>query len=171
MKAVGIDFAGNHRRIGLLTAMIAGIGIISLFITTHFLLRLEQTRRHLQSQLDTLQAAGQTAQSASLSLTPEQINATNQAIDTLNLPWGALFDTLGKAPYKHAALLTLTPDPTQKTVQINAETASAPEMIRFVQNLQREPMFVQVILGHHEINEQDPNRPFRFSVQADWSVR
>jgi hypothetical protein len=41
-------------------------------------------------------------------------------------------------------------------------------MIDYVQALQQQERFSSVILARHEINDQDPNHPIRFQVDAQW---
>ena len=41
-------------------------------------------------------------------------------------------------------------------------------MIAFAERLKRTPMFEEAVLAKHEIREQDPNRPYRFTVELRW---
>lgn len=77
--------------------------------------------------------------------------------------------------YRVAALLALTPN-TQtsnsglQALRIQAEAKSADDMSEFVKALQEERIFSNVVITHHEINDQDPNKPIRFTVDANWSL-
>jgi hypothetical protein len=43
-------------------------------------------------------------------------------------------------------------------------------MIGYVEGLRRQDWFDAVALVRHEINEQDPNRPIRFQIDAAWKA-
>jgi hypothetical protein len=100
-----------------------------------------------------------------------QANAVNAAILQLNLPWRALHDAVQAATPPAVALLALEPDARKHTLRITAETRSSDEMIDYVQALQGQERFSSVALARHEINDQDPNRPIRFQVDAQWRGR
>jgi hypothetical protein len=42
-------------------------------------------------------------------------------------------------------------------------------MVDFVDTLENEDIFMSVSLIRHEINEPDPNKPYRFTVEAQWT--
>jgi Tfp pilus assembly protein PilN len=97
-----------------------------------------------------------------------QAAAVNTAILQLNLPWRALRDAVQAATPPSVALLALEPDARKRTLRISAEARGSDEMIGYVEQLQRQDWFASVTLARHEINEQDPNHPVRFQVDAQW---
>jgi Tfp pilus assembly protein PilN len=97
-----------------------------------------------------------------------QANAVNATILQLNLPWRALHDAVQAATPQSVALLSLEPDARKQTLRITAETRTSDEMIDYVQALQQQERFSSVTLARHEINDQDPNHPIRFQVDAQW---
>lgn len=99
-----------------------------------------------------------------------QATAVNAAVMQLNLPWRALQDAVASATPAGVALLALEPDARKRTVRISAEARTSDEMIDYVARLKREELFSDVALTHHEINDQDPNRPIRFELDAAWSA-
>jgi hypothetical protein len=44
-------------------------------------------------------------------------------------------------------------------------------MVAYVADLKQQESFSGVILTRHEINDQDPNRPLRFQLEATWVAR
>jgi len=44
-------------------------------------------------------------------------------------------------------------------------------MLSYHRKLQENPTFKEVSLGEHEIVQQDPYRPVRFSVTATWVIK
>jgi Tfp pilus assembly protein PilN len=97
-----------------------------------------------------------------------QAAAVNTAVLQLNLPWRALRDAVQASTPANIALLALEPDAKRSSVRITAETKSSDDMIAYVEQLQKLEWFSSVTLARHEINEQDPNRPLRFQLDAQW---
>jgi Tfp pilus assembly protein PilN len=99
---------------------------------------------------------------------PAQATAVNAAVLQLNLPWRALHDAVQSATPAGIALLALEPDAKRSSLRITAEARSSDDMIGYVEALRQQDWFSAVALVRHEINEQDPNRPIRFQVDAAW---
>ena len=99
-----------------------------------------------------------------------QASAVNAAILQLNLPWRALHDAIRAATPSSIAMLALEPDARKRSMKITAEAKSSDAMIAYVEELKKQELFTDVVLTRHEINEQDPNRPIRFQIEAEWSA-
>jgi Tfp pilus assembly protein PilN len=97
-----------------------------------------------------------------------QALAVNAAVMQLNLPWRALHDAIGAATPNTIAMLALEPDARKRSMKITAEAKSSDAMIAYVEELKRQELFADVVLTRHEINEQDPNKPIRFQIEAEW---
>jgi Tfp pilus assembly protein PilN len=97
-----------------------------------------------------------------------QATAVNAAVLQLNLPWRALHDALQAGTPANIALLALEPDAKKSSLRITAEAKSSDDMIAYVEQLEKAEWFTTVTLARHEINEQDPNRPIRFQIDALW---
>ncbi|WP_308622161.1 PilN domain-containing protein [Massilia sp. Se16.2.3] len=70
----------------------------------------------------------------------------------------------------NVALLALEPDAKKRVLRITAEARSSDDMLAYVAALGREEWFGAVTLARHEVQEQDPNRPVRFQVDAEWGT-
>jgi Tfp pilus assembly protein PilN len=99
-----------------------------------------------------------------------QASAVNAAVMQLNLPWRGLHDAVQAATPAGIALLALEPDARKSTLRITAEAKSSDDMIAYVEKLQQEDWFGAVLLVRHEINQQDPNHPIRFQIDAAWTA-
>ncbi|MES2321027.1 MAG: PilN domain-containing protein [Pseudomonadota bacterium] len=97
-----------------------------------------------------------------------QAGAVNAVVMQLNLPWRALHDAIGAATPADIALLALEPDARKRSMKITAEARGSDDMIKYVEKLKEQELFAAVTLTRHEINEQDPNRPIRFQIEAEW---
>jgi Tfp pilus assembly protein PilN len=100
--------------------------------------------------------------------TEAQAAAVNAAILQLNLPWRDLHDAVASATPASVALLALEPDAKRRVLRITAEARASDDMFTYVERLQGLDWFAHVALTRHEINEQDPNRPIRFQLDAQW---
>jgi len=107
---------------------------------------------------------------ARVSMSEAQVDAINNAIVQLNLPWQALFESLEKVKPQNIALLGLEPDGKKRVLRILAETRQAEDMLDFVRLLRQQPQFADATLIKHEIYAQDPNRPLRFAIEATWKA-
>ena len=103
-------------------------------------------------------------------LAPAQADAVNAAVLQLNLPWRALHDAVQAATPAAIALLALEPDAKKSRLRITAEAANSEDMLAYIEALRRIDWFAGVALLRHETDEQDPNRPIRFQVDAAWKA-
>jgi len=99
-----------------------------------------------------------------------QAGAVNSAVLQLNLPWRALHDAIGAATPPEIAMLALEPDARKRSMKITAEAKDSDAMIGYVEELKKQELFAGVALTRHEINEQDPVRPIRFQIEAEWTA-
>lgn len=179
MNKVRIDFApASVRRTLFHTApaawMLAGVafGLCALAAAGGWRL-LEQRR------MDEALAAATRARDAGLRapaapaprIAASQADAVNAAVGQLNLPWRELHDAVAAATPAGIALLALEPDARKHALRITAEARNSTEMVAYVASLKQQEMFSGVALARHEINEQDPNRPIRFQLDAEWRLR
>ncbi|CAH0289002.1 hypothetical protein SRABI118_04013 [Massilia sp. Bi118] len=180
MKKVNIDFAPPSLARSVLRtprhswAMLWIVFFVAMALAgAHAGLRREQgevelLRAQAQARVAT-QAQASRAPVAVRPPVPEaQANAVNAAVLQLNLPWRALHDAVQAGTPATIALLALEPDARRSTVRITAEAKSSDDMIAYVEQLQNGDWFSAVSLTRHEINEQDPNRPIRFQLDARW---
>lgn len=127
---------------------------------------LSQVMREAQNRLDAQNAR---KQAASKVIIPEaQAVAVNKAIQQLNLPWRDLFSAIESATPATIALLAIEPDAKKHVLKATAEAKTSDGMIGYVELLKKQGLFSNVLLTKHEINEQDPNKPIRFQLEAEW---
>jgi len=124
-----------------------------------------------RSQASVAVAAASVAPPApKIALSPAQASAVNAAVMQLNLPWRDLAEAVASATPASVALLSLEPDAKRRQLRITAEARSSDDMLAYVSRMQAEEGFSSVVLTRHEVMEQDPNRPLRFQISAEWSA-
>jgi len=181
MKSMHIDFAPrslrrtlHHLHPALLAAGVIGALLCAGAALTGWKMLERQHERELQIQHMLERQAALSAAPVVVAKTaiPEaQAAFVNAAIMQLNLPWRALQDAVASATPRTVALVALEPDPRKQILKITAETKSSDEMVGYVEELKQQELFSSVVLTRHEINEQDPNRPLRFQLEAVWVAR
>lgn len=180
MRKVNIDFAPpgaarsmlrTPRQTWAVLWMLMGVIVVLVAVGSGFRRKQDEVallRAQTQAQARS-QAPAQAAPAVARAPVPEaQANAVNAAVLQLNLPWRALHDAVQAGTPANIALLALEPDARKSSVRITAEARSSDDMIAYVEQLQKDEWFSAVVLARHEINEQDPNRPIRFQLDARW---
>lgn len=179
MKRVQIDFAPRSLRRTLLRTPPRSAGFLFAVACLCFTTVMTFSRyQEDQAELEALQAALAARANAARPLqvvaaprvaVPEaQARAVNEAIMQLNLPWRDLHEAVRAATPDSVALLALEPDAKRRTLRITAESRTSDDMLAYVARMQEQGWFSAVVLSRHEIAEQDPNRPLRFQLLAQW---
>lgn len=103
--------------------------------------------------------------------TVREVNRANEILRRITLPWNELFGTVEAVLSKDVALLDMEPDADKQLLKIVGEAKDIPAMFDFIRSLEGKEMFRSVILQSHQVQLQDPQRPIRFSLLADWRDR
>jgi hypothetical protein len=98
----------------------------------------------------------------------KEITQANAILDQINLPWETLFDAIEHAATEEIALLSLQPNVSSRTLRISGEAKSMPELLDFVEALERELVFENVHLLNYKIKQDNPQRPIIFLLTAVW---
>ena len=129
----------------------------------------EHQLQHVQERMAALSA--RPAEVAKVAIPEAQATFVNGAVMQLNLPWRELQDAVLAATPRNVALIAMEPDPRKRILKITAETKNSDDMIAYIEALKEQESFSGVMLSRHEINEQDPNRPLRFQLEATWLAK
>lgn len=122
--------------------------------------RLKDNRKSVvMSPVETVRDARQIA------LETKQANAV---IGTLSLPWKEFFEAFEASRNNDVAVLAIEPDVQKGVVRINAEAKQLESMLDYAASLQKITLFREVLILSHQVQDQDPEKPIRFVVQAAW---
>jgi Tfp pilus assembly protein PilN len=178
MKQVRIDFAprslgralfrGPRPALSLLVAALALAPLLASNVAQYRRLLQDQDAAQAKVASTRARAAARVPLPAPARVPEAQAGAVNAAVLQLNLPWRALHDVVQASTPASIALLALEPDAKRRNLRITAEARSSDDMLAYVRQLGQQDWFSAVALARHEINEQDPNRPIRFQVDAEW---
>jgi hypothetical protein len=173
VKRLNIQFAARGQSAGWISrgALAAAILVFAVSLwhytsTRNEFERLDTDVRELSSTIANQRAAPTMPVGPAIS--PDRILAINGAIGQINLPWAELFQVFEANKPDTVALIAFEPDGKKRTIVVQAESRIAEDMIAFVERLRRVPFFEEAYLTKHELRAQDPNRPYRFTLDLRW---
>jgi Tfp pilus assembly protein PilN len=88
----------------------------------------------------------------------------------LKLPWNELFASVEAAATPDVALLSIESDTGGRRVKIAAEARDPGAMLEYLRFLGAQPGLANVYLQNHQVQQQDPQKPVRFVLGADWDA-
>lgn len=179
MKRTHIDFAPRSLRRTLLRVPPRFAGLLVptaclCFVLVSQVLAYQEGREELAALQAAIAARSSAVRPLPVTATPTfavsdaQAQAVNDAVMQLNLPWRDLVEAVRAATPGNVALLALEPDAKRRTLRITAEAKNSDDMLAYVAKMEEQGWFGSVALVRHEIAEQEPNRPLRFQVSAQW---
>jgi Tfp pilus assembly protein PilN len=181
MKRTDIDFAPRSLRRTLFRVPARSAGF--LFATACLCFgalsqfsRYQEEREQLEALQGAIAARSNAARPLPVAAQPKftvsgaQAQAVNDAVMQLNLPWRDLVEAVRAATPGNVALLALEPDAKRRTLRITAEARNSDDMLAYVAKMEEQGWFGSVALVRHEIAEQEPNRPLRFQLSAQWGT-
>jgi Tfp pilus assembly protein PilN len=165
-----LDFIQPPRRpkwLGLLLLAIA-VGIAS-----QLALRLHDVRselRRVAATKELLNSDRPRAKPVPVERLDEHVKAAEGVVRNLTLPWATLIETLENAATKDVAVLQIQPDAQQQQLRVTAEARDQNAMWQYVRKLAAANTLEDVHLLSHQVQQDDPQKPLQFSVQATVKV-
>ena len=101
----------------------------------------------------------------------QEVGNANEVLHQLSVPWDALFQAVESSGGSKVTLLALEPDVEKHQVKINGETKNFKSLTNYLTQLQGQPVFGEVYLQSHQVQQQDPDKPVRFSLLATWQEK
>ncbi len=98
----------------------------------------------------------------------QDISQANEVLRQLTLPWEDLFQAMETSTNREVTLLGMEPDTEKHVVNISCEARNINAMLKFVGRLRERKEFGGVYLQNHKVQDNDPERPVRFSLIAFW---
>ena len=125
--------------------------------------KVSETMQHTQRSRSAMGTEPRT-----LEETERELKLANEVLQKLTVPWETLFMALEKTRGDKIVLLAVEPDARKGLVRITAEAKTAEDMLDYLRRLGNEAAFSRVILVNHQIQQQDSERPLRFSLVVNW---
>lgn len=98
-----------------------------------------------------------------------EIKAANEVIMQLTLPWNELFNALEETNTSDIALLGIEPDSRKRVVRLSGEAKNATALLEYIRLLQANKAMSSVYLRRQQVEEQNPEKPVRFTLDASWT--
>jgi hypothetical protein len=95
-----------------------------------------------------------------------ETKAAEAVVRELTVRWGTLIATLEAASARDVALLQLQPDADQRRLKLTAEARDRDSMFAYLKRLEAAPALAEVHLVSHQVQNDNPQRPIQFSLQA-----
>ena len=175
MRALALDYRGGIGPAARLArTVILATGMALLATSGTILVQRWHTLAALRTQAEDLRlltkrSAG--ALRARAGDSPEieaEIRRANAVLEGLNLPWPQLLDAIESTRSENVALLSIQPDVRQRTVRLTAEAKSLGDALDYARRLGSHPRLKAVHFVNHEIVQQDPQKPVRVQLLAEW---
>jgi hypothetical protein len=169
-RPVRLDFVAPVHRSPLAGAALCAVGLaaaLALGLAFH-------SKLGERSELEA--ARGATPQPRHRPPTPESLKSAADATVVereLGIPWTRLLAELEAASHDSAAtvsLLEVEPDPGKQLVRITAEVRALNDALAYLKRLQKSPVLRHPMLESHERRKDDPERPLRIKVSAEWRI-
>ena len=166
-EPVLLDFAGAPRRAGIPGIVLLAAGLLACAA-------LGYEFQHELAERDGIEARLSVTLRPHRNLSPAESRdaATAAAIEKqLWVPWSSLLAELESASQdvsSTVSLLEVEPDPAKHIVRITAEARTLPDALAYLERLQKSSMLRYPMLDSHELRKDDPQRPIRVKLSAEW---
>jgi len=167
---VNIDFVGRRPAVTLAGGLLLLAGVGAAIAAGFEYQLLEARRAGLELKLEAASRHGdrQTAQEVESAALNEEAARLAQQLGT---PWTKLLAELEAASHDsdgQIALLSVKPDQAKHNVRITGESRDLPVALAYVQRLQSSSLLRYPMLDSHDVRSDDPQRPVRFAMTAEW---
>lgn len=166
VRPLELDYLAPARRARWPGIVLLGV---SLALTGHLLVRYAEARQQLV-RLEAATGLLSPLRGAGTPLPRERLESEAKAADAvvreLSVPWAKLIGALEQASARDIALLQLEPHADQRRLRLTAEATDRRAMFAYLGRLEAAPALAEVHLVSHEVQNDDPRRPIRFSLQA-----
>ncbi|MCC6474827.1 MAG: PilN domain-containing protein [Burkholderiales bacterium] len=97
--------------------------------------------------------------------TAAEIEAVNQVVRRLSVPWGHLFQAVEASKNARVYILSMKPDLLQRELKLSGEAEDFSAVTQFIDALGRQAALSQAHLASHETR---PTGQIQFEVSAQW---
>ena len=176
MRAVNLDYLADRRAnwVGMVALAIGLAGMIAVMWYYRELSREISSQEMLVSRLqekEKSRSAPPVTEIRGAEQIARETKQANTVILALSLPWKELFEAFEASRDNEVAVLAIEPDAQKGMVHITAEAKKLESMLDYSASLQKIALFREVLIMSHQIQDQDPEKPIRFILQAAWEIQ
>jgi len=149
---------------------------VGLAVVTAALAQYSQVAEELAQAQASVRQSGIAARRQTAAIRPSgdlqrvalEMKRASEVAYALKLPWNDLFASVEAANTANVALLSIESDTGKRQVKISGEAKDLESMLEYLRFLEVQPKLANVYLQSHQVQLQDPQRPVRFVLGADW---
>lgn len=170
MRALALDF--QPRRFSAAGLALLAAGLLACMAAIADYQGVAEETGSWRQELARLQAPARTSTLPRLGDDREMqamMQAASGVARDIQRPWEGLFKALEEAANADVALLNLNPDAARGMVRIAGEAKGRDAILAFVDRLGQSAVLKNVFLVEDQRQDQDPEKPYRFLVSAEWS--
>ena len=157
--------------------VLLGLAIVALILTGSYYFKLNDQVAGGEAKVGRVQdngtqhtSAGRSSERGAAELAQE-VNSANEALRHLGVPWESLFQAVESSGNHNVTLLAIEPDVEKQQVKISGEAKDFKSLMNYLTQLQGQDVFGSIYLQNHDIQQQDPDKPVRFSLLAAWQEK
>jgi hypothetical protein len=169
-RSVELDFVARRRPVTLVSAALLLLGAAAAVAAYMEYRYLDGRRAALELRLDAALRSAHRDPAADVRAQGMSAEAGRIAQE-LGTPWTELLAELEAASGESAsqvAVLSIEPDHAKRLVHITGESRDLPTALAYVQRLQKSTLLRYPMLDSHDVKNDDPQRPVRFALSAEW---
>lgn len=175
MRPLFLDYRRDNpaqHRVGLIVLALVVLGCAATGI---YYRNLSAQAAHLEALVDKADLQlhpgrpGAMTSAAGAQQTGTEIKAANEIIMQLTLPWNDLFNALEEANSSNIALLGIEPNADKRLVRVSGEAKNSAALFDYIRVLQASKTMSGVYLKHQQVQERNPEKPIRFTLDASWT--
>jgi Tfp pilus assembly protein PilN len=175
MRAIRLDYQRNMKPLPWLGLWVLALALVGLALLGSYYHELNKHIAFWQGRADHVEhlyrhsayalrpTSAQTEREHIL-----EVEHANQVLRQLSLPWNTMFKAVESSSGKTVALLSMEPDMQKGTIRISGEAKSFVAMLDYVRQLEQREVFGSVYLQNHQVQQDDPQKPVRFTLLAVW---
>lgn len=171
VTALRLDYQRSMKPFPMAGMILLLLATVTLFLTVHHYYRLTMQMSDWQVSLGKLERQAQVKSKRRDG--PEmmqEIRHANEILRQISLPWEKLFQAVESSVNQEVTLLGLEPDIEKHIVRIRCEAKNIAAMLNYIRQLEKQHEFRSIYLQSHQVQEQDRERPVRFSLVAAWEI-
>jgi Tfp pilus assembly protein PilN len=166
MRALDLDLVRRRPAWPAWLMLAIGIVLAAEALFGYFSLRDEvaqQQRRRVAPRIATV-----TPKEPVSEQTQRELNAAQQILRELALPWDALFGAIEASTDSSTAMLSIEPDGGKRVVRISGEARNYLAVLNFMARLEKAQVLTGVHLLSHQVREDVAGQPVQFVLAANW---
>jgi hypothetical protein len=167
---VNLDFVSTRTGLNLASGVLLALGVLATASAYLGYRYVDNRRAGLALKLDAALRQGRHDPALDTQAAGFNEQAGRLAAE-LGTPWTRLLAELEAASRdtsSQIALLSIEPDHEKHIVHITGESKDLPLTLAYVQRLQTSSVLRYPMLDSHDVKSDDPQRPVRFGLTAEW---